>query len=237
MSIENEMEIMSEKSIEPSWDPFLKEEFQKPYMQSLKQFLIEEKKAGKKVYPPSENVFEAFKLTPYDKVKVVIIGQDPYHGPNQAHGLCFSVQPHIPLPPSLKNIYKEIQEDVGLSPASTGYLVNWAKQGVFLLNATLTVREGQPASHQKRGWEEFTDRVIERISLKKEPLVFILWGRSAQDKVEKVLHSNPPEHLILKAAHPSPFSAYNGFFGCKHFSKTNEHLRKYGLQPIDWSVN
>lgn len=219
--------------LEESWYQYLGAEFEKPYMQQLRQFLRHEKDAKKTIYPKSEHVFNAFKLTPFEKVKVVLLGQDPYHGPNQAHGLCFSVAEGIALPPSLQNIYKELKTDLGIQPAKTGYLVPWAEQGVLLLNSVLTVEKGQPASHQGKGWEQFTDKVISLLNEEKENLVFLLWGAYAQKKGN---HIDTTRHCVLKAAHPSPFSAYNGFLGCRHFSKANEFLQKQGKTPIDWRI-
>ena len=222
--------------IEKSWFEALQEELQKPYILQLKKFLKDELDKGQKVFPPTDFIFNAFRHTPYGKVKVVIVGQDPYHGENQAHGLCFSVRKGIPLPPSLKNIYKEMQDDLGISPPNHGCLEKWTKQGVLMLNATLTVRAGQPRSHYGQGWEMFTDAVIKKLCNRKEPLVFILWGKSAKEKCENILNHIQHSHAVLTSAHPSPFSATN-FFGCRHFSKTNELLKKWGKQPIDWSLN
>ncbi|MCQ2959704.1 MAG: uracil-DNA glycosylase [Bacteroidales bacterium] len=216
--------------IEESWKKVLLDEFNKPYFQTLKNFLVEEKKKYT-VYPAGSNIFNAFAYTPFDNVKVVIIGQDPYHGPGQAHGLSFSVPEGIQKPPSLQNIFKEIHEDLGKDIPESGNLERWAKQGVLLLNATLTVRANQAGSHQKQGWEQFTDSVIKHISEQKSGIVFLLWGRFAQNK-DVLIDSS--KHYILKAAHPSPLSAYNGFFGCKHFSKTNEILISQGKEPIQW---
>lgn len=221
---------MIDPKIEESWKKVLIDEFNKPYFLALKEFLVEEKQKYT-VYPAGANIFNAFACTPFDQVKVVIIGQDPYHGPGQAHGLSFSVQDGIQKPPSLQNIFKELHEDVGKEIPESGNLESWARQGVMLLNATLTVRANQPGSHQKHGWEQFTDSVIKTLSDKKSGLVFLLWGRFAQDKAALIDSS---KHYILKAAHPSPFSAYNGFFGCKHFSKTNEILQSQGKTPINW---
>jgi len=218
--------------IEESWKGELAEEFSSAYFSDLKTFLINEKKS-QKIYPPGNKIFSAFNHTPFEKVKVVIIGQDPYHGDGQAHGLCFSVPDGIKPPPSLVNIFKEINADLGLPVPVSGNLEKWADQGVLLLNATLTVCANQPGSHQNRGWENFTDTVIKKLSEKRENLVFILWGRYAQNKETLIDKS---KHFILKAAHPSPFSAYNGFFGCKHFSKTNEYLRSRGIEEIDWRI-
>jgi uracil-DNA glycosylase len=219
-----------EVRIEPSWKEALQEEFDKEYFKELSGF-VKNEYISTTVYPNPKFIFNAFELCPFDKVSVVILGQDPYHGPGQAHGLCFSVPENIAMPPSLKNIYKEIVSDVGGVIPSHGNLEHWARQGVLLLNATLTVRKGEAGSHQHKGWEEFTDAGIRTLSEKKENLVFILWGNYARAK--RVL-INENKHLILEAAHPSPFSAYNGFFGCKHFSKTNEYLEDHGKDPILW---
>ena len=220
--------------INESWKEALKEEFHKPYFQQIVAFLKTEKAAGKIIYPKGSNIFNAFNLTPFDKVKVVILGQDPYHGPNQAHGLSFSVLPGIKPPPSLVNIFKEIKSDIGLQmPADFGDLTHWAKQGVLLLNAALTVRAGEPFSHAKFGWADFTDAVIRTISDQKENVVFILWGKFAQEKQALI---DETKHHVLRAAHPSPFSADKGFFGSKPFSKTNALLIKDGNEPIDWSI-
>jgi uracil-DNA glycosylase len=219
--------------LEESWKEALLEEFGQPYFAELKAFLVEEKKKGITIYPPGKEIFNAFNYTPFKDVKVVIIGQDPYHGVGQAHGLSFSVKKGVTPPPSLKNIFKEIQNDLGIAPPNHGELTALAKQGVLLLNATLTVRAKQPGSHQKKGWENFTDSVIKTLSDKKEKLVFLLWGRFAQDKAQLI---DTQKHTVLTAAHPSPYSASNGFFGCKHFSKTNAVLTQHGLLPIDWSL-
>ena len=208
----------------------LKEEFSKPYFEKLTKFVRDEY-SHQTIYPIGANIFRAFELCPFDQVKVVIIGQDPYHGPGQANGLCFSVNDKVALPPSLKNIYKEIESDLGVKMPTSGNLDNWSRQGVLLLNATLTVRANQAGSHQKKGWEEFTDVVIKTISDRKEKVVFLLWGKYAQDK-GKVIDVN--KHLVLKTVHPSPLSAYNGFFGCKHFSQTNEYLKSIGESGIEW---
>lgn len=219
-------------NIEESWKNILIDEFNKDYFISLKQFLVEEKQS-QIIYPKGREIFAAFNHTPFDKVKVVILGQDPYHGAGQAHGLSFSVPEGIKPPPSLINIYKELNSDIGFQIPSHGNLTKWAEQGVLLLNATLTVRANQAGSHQNKGWENFTDCVIKKISEQKQNVVFLLWGRYAQAK-ESLIDSS--KHFILKAAHPSPFSAYNGFMGCKHFSKTNELLKKNNLTEIDWSL-
>jgi len=222
-------------SLHPSWYPALQNEFQKPYMLGLNQFLEQENEQGAIVYPKPSDVFNAFDLTPFNEVKVVILGQDPYHGANQAHGLSFSVQKGVAIPPSLKNIYKELQADIpGFNIPSHGDLSSWAKQGVLLLNSTLTVRAGEPGSHQKMGWEQFTDQAIRALSEHREGLVFMLWGRQAQAKASLI---DPTKHMVLTAAHPSPFSAYNGFFGCTHFSKANAYLVKKGEKPIVWQID
>jgi uracil-DNA glycosylase len=219
-------------AIDESWKRALQSEFEASYFSDLKQFLTEEKKKNV-VYPPGPLIFSAFNHTPVDKVKVVIIGQDPYHGTGQANGLCFSVSPGIKPPPSLVNIFKEINSDLGLPIPQSGNLERWADQGVLLINATLTVRANTAGSHQNKGWEIFTDAVIKYLSEHKKGLVFLLWGRFAQAK-EALIDTS--KHHVLKAAHPSPFSAYNGFMGCKHFSKTNELLRKEGLKEINWGL-
>lgn len=216
--------------IEPSWKEVLKAEFDQPYFKELVEFVRQEY-ANQSIYPPGKSIFRAFDLCSFDQVEVVILGQDPYHGAGQANGLCFSVKEGIAFPPSLKNIYKEIEADLGLKMANTGDLDGWARQGVLLLNATLTVRAGQAGSHQSKGWELFTDAVIKKVSDLKEHVVFMLWGRYAQNKGQVIDHS---KHSVLEAAHPSPFSAHSGFFGCKHFSKANEYLKLVGKKPIKW---
>lgn len=216
--------------IESSWKNKLLPAFQSESFSLLKTFLKEEKKQHV-IYPPGNKIFSAFDLCPFDKVKVVIIGQDPYHGPDQANGLCFSVSDGVQAPPSLKNIFKEIKEDIGGEIPQSGNLEHWSRQGVLMLNATLTVRSRQAGSHQKKGWEEFTDFVITTLSKEKKGLVFLLWGRFAQNKAELIDDS---QHHILTAAHPSPFSAHSGFFGCKHFSKTNDLLKQQNLYEILW---
>ena len=218
--------------IEAGWKSVLLDQFQSPYFRTLKEFLVEEKKIYT-LYPPGRLIFNAFQRTPFDRVKVVILGQDPYHGKDQAHGLCFSVPQGIPKPPSLVNIFKELQADIGIPIPEHGTLDKWADQGVLLINATLTVRDSQAGSHQKHGWETFTNRVIEVVSQEKSGVVFLLWGRFAQAK-ESLIDGG--KHLILKSAHPSPLSAYNGFFGCKHFSLTNDYLEKQGNPGIDWAL-
>ena len=219
--------------IEDSWKKILEPEFRKPYFRQITEHIKTEKLQGKVIYPPGPMIFNAFEKTPVDKVKVVIIGQDPYHGKGQAMGLSFSVPPGIPSPPSLVNIFKELQNDVGAPVPYHGDLSKWALQGVMLLNASLTVRAGEPMSHSKIGWHIFTDAVISRISEVKKNVVFLLWGKFAQEKMELV---DKNKHLILKSVHPSPLSANNGFFGNRHFSKTNTFLMQKGLDPIDWAL-
>jgi uracil-DNA glycosylase len=220
--------------IETSWKQALRTEFTKPYFQQIVAFLKTERLQKKTIYPPGPLIFNAFTQTPYDKVKVVLLGQDPYHGQGQAHGLCFSVPDDLPPPPSLINIYKEIESDTGSGmPARYGNLTKWAQQGVLLLNAFLTVRANEPASHSKIGWEEFTNSVISKLSNEKNGIVFLLWGKFAQEKQSLI---DETKHFVLKAAHPSPFSADKGFFGCKHFSKTNQLLIQQGKEPIDWKL-
>ncbi len=219
--------------IEESWKEILQDEFNASYFKTIKEFLVEEKRKHT-VYPPGSLIFNAFNLTPFQQVRVVIIGQDPYHGTGQAHGLCFSVPRGITTPPSLINIFKEIHEDLGFPVPKHGNLEKWARQGVLLLNATLTVRANQAGSHQRKGWESFTDAVIRQLSTQRVGLIFLLWGKFAQDKESLI---DTQKHYILKAAHPSPYSAYNGFFGCRHFSKTNEILRRHGLPEIDWRID
>ncbi|MBF8264036.1 MAG: ung [Parachlamydiales bacterium] len=224
-----------EAKMEASWLERLLPEFQKPHMRRLEGFLAQEFKAGKTIYPSFPLVFNALCHTPFDAVKVVIIGQDPYHGPGQAHGLCFSVPQGVLPPPSLINIFKEITADLGISPPSHGNLIHWARQGVLLLNATLTVRDGEPRSHYGQGWEEFTDRIVQLLAARKEPLAFVLWGKSALEKWQHVsAGGQKTHHLVLTAPHPSPLSAYAGFFGCRHFSKINAFLQSVGQKPIDW---
>jgi uracil-DNA glycosylase len=219
--------------IEESWKRVLEEEFEAPYFTDLKKFLLSEKQTGQIIYPPGKQIFNAFNHTPFNEVKVVILGQDPYHGEKQAHGLSFSVTENQPLPPSLQNIFKELNADLNIPIPTSGNLGKWARQGVLLLNATLTVRANQPGSHQKKGWEQFTDSVIRQLSSKRSGIVFLLWGKYAQAKEVLI---DTTKHYILKCAHPSPFSAYSGFFGCKHFSRTNEILMRDGKTPIDWSL-
>ncbi len=216
-----------------SWDQILADEFKKEYYLKLREFLKIEY-GTRVIFPPMNDIFNSLKLADYNNLKVVIIGQDPYHEPNQAHGLAFSVRKGNPIPPSLKNIYKEIENDLGIAPPSHGELTKWARQGVLLLNNALTVRSGAANSHRGMGWEQFTDAVIQKVNRKPEPVVYMLWGANAREKSRLI---NNPNHLILTAAHPSPLSAYNGFFGCRHFSKANEFLKKNGIPEIDWSID
>lgn len=223
--------------MDASWLDLLHGEFQKPYMKQLESFLASEYSSGIEIYPPYEQIFNAFCYTPFDEVKVVIMGQDPYHGPGQAHGLSFSVPMGIPQPPSLQNIFKEIKEDLGILPPNHGSLVDWAKQGVLLLNAILTVRANEAKSHHGKGWEIFTDRIVQLLCTRNDPIAFLLWGKSALEKFQHIESgSTSSQHLLLTAAHPSPLSAYSGFFGCHHFSKVNEFLKKVGKKPIDWRI-
>jgi uracil-DNA glycosylase len=219
--------------LDPSWLEPLKAQFDDPYMAGLKSFLLARRDAGKRNFPEPSNWFRALDLTPLDRVRVVILGQDPYHGEGQAHGLCFSVPPGVRTPPSLANIYKELESDLGIRPARHGFLEHWARQGVLLLNSVLTVEMGQAASHQGRGWERFTDAVIAEVDARPDPVVFMLWGSHAQKKAGFVDRSR---HLVLTAPHPSPLSAYTGFFGCGHFSKANAFLEDAGQVPIDWAL-
>ena len=219
-------------SIENSWDEKLKGEFDKSYYINLREFLVSEYKT-RNVFPCMSNIFNALKLTPYEEVKVVILGQDPYHGAGQAHGLSFSVQPGVKTPPSLLNMYKELQGDLGCYIPNNGYLVPWANQGVLLLNTVLTVREGEANSHRNKGWENFTDRVISLLNEREEPIIFLLWGNNAKEKIKFITN---PKHYILTSVHPSPLSATRGFMGCKHFSKTNDILKSLGQKEIDWQI-
>ncbi|RWX78934.1 uracil-DNA glycosylase [Neorhizobium lilium] len=223
----------SEVKLEESWKTALGAEFSDPYMGELRRFLLSEKEAGKRIFPKGSEYFRALDLTPLDAVKVVILGQDPYHGFGQAHGLCFSVRPGTRIPPSLVNIYKEMQTDLGIEPARHGFLEHWARQGVLLLNSVLTVEEGKAAAHQGHGWERFTDAVIRMVNDRCNGVVFMLWGSYAQKKAAFVDQS---KHLVLKAPHPSPLSAHNGFFGSRHFSKANDFLISRGKEPIDWRL-
>ncbi|WP_163835065.1 uracil-DNA glycosylase [Spartinivicinus ruber] len=224
---------MADVKLEVSWKEHLIEEFNKDYMKSLRAFLQAEKRAGKVIYPQGSEYFKAFELTPFDQVKVVILGQDPYHGPGQAHGLCFSVRQKVKIPPSLVNMYKELAQDLGIPPANHGFLEHWAKQGVLLLNSVLTVEQGQAASHQGKGWEQFTDEVIARLNAECQGVVFILWGSYAQRKGSFI---DTNKHLVIKSAHPSPLSAHRGFFGSRPFSQTNTYLQQQGMEPIDWQL-
>jgi uracil-DNA glycosylase len=217
--------------LEESWKHRIADEFQLPYMVALRAFLIQRKNDGASVYPPGPKIFNALDSTPFESVKVVILGQDPYHGPNQAHGLCFSVGHGVAIPPSLLNIYKELRDDLGIEPPAHGNLQHWADQGVLLLNSVLTVEKGQAAAHQGKGWERFTDRVIGELNAHREGLVFLLWGSYAQKK-GAVIDRN--RHLVLTAPHPSPLSAHRGFLGCRHFSKANAWLKQRGEEPVDW---
>jgi uracil-DNA glycosylase len=220
-------------ALHQSWKAPLLPEFEADYMAQLRAFLMAEKAAGKHIFPKGGEWFRAMDLTPLDKVRVVILGQDPYHGPGQAHGLCFSVKPGVRPPPSLVNIYKELQSDLGIERPRHGFLEHWANQGVLLLNSVLTVEMAKAASHQGKGWERFTDAVIRLVNAKDDPVVFLLWGAYAQKKAAFV---DTSKHLVLKAAHPSPLSAHNGFLGCRHFSKCNAFLESKGLAPIDWAL-
>ncbi|UAT30595.1 uracil-DNA glycosylase [Bacillus badius] len=224
--------FVTKKILKNDWSDLLAEEFEKPYYQQLREFLKEEY-ATKTIYPEMNDIYNALHYTPYKDVKVVILGQDPYHGPGQAHGLSFSVKPDVPLPPSLRNIFKELHSDLGCPVPPTGYLVPWAKQGVLLLNTVLTVRQGEAHSHQGKGWERLTDRIISLISGREKPVVFILWGRPAQKKLALI---DQEKHCIIQAPHPSPLSASRGFFGSRPFSKANECLKSFGEQPIDWEL-
>ena len=215
------------------WAEPLQKEYKKEYYRKLYDIVNEEYRSGRTIYPAADDIFNAFHLTPLHVVKCVIIGQDPYHNVNQAHGLCFSVKPEVEIPPSLVNIYKELHDDLGCYVPNNGYLVKWAKQGVLMLNSVLTVRAHQANSHQGIGWEQFTDAVMDILNEQDRPIVFLLWGRPAQNKAVRL---NNPNHLILKAPHPSPLSAYRGFCGCKHFSKANAFLEEHGLEPIDWQI-
>jgi uracil-DNA glycosylase len=227
------MKPLKSNLISPTWKSLLAPELQSPYMQALEKNLAEEYKT-KTIYPIPSDIFSAFNLTSFENIKVVIIGQDPYHGPLQAHGLCFSVQSQIKIPPSLVNIFKEIESDLGILKPDHGNLTSWAEQGVLLLNSLLTVEDGKPMAHKNLGWEQFTDHVIDLINEKKENVVFMLWGSSAHAKAKNV---DPKKHYILKSVHPSPLSSYRGFFGCKHFSMCNEYLKSKKIKPINWNVD
>lgn len=219
--------------IDNDWLKYIQGEFKKPYYKELYTFVRQEYNTHV-IYPPADDIFNAFHFTPLSKVKVLILGQDPYHGEHQAHGLCFSVLPDQPeLPPSLQNIYKELHDDLGCDIPNNGYLKKWAEQGVLMLNTVLTVRAHQAGSHQGKGWEQFTDAIIQAVNAQDRPIVYLLWGKPAQSKIPMLTN---PKHLILKAPHPSPLSAYRGFFGCRHFSQTNDFLAKQGIEPIDWQI-
>lgn len=220
-------------TVTTTWADVLGDEKAQPYFKAILHFLAKERSAGKTIYPPADQLFSAFKETPYEQVKVVILGQDPYHGPGQAHGLAFSVQPSVTPPPSLKNIFLELHNDLGISIPNHGYLKKWANQGVLLLNTSLSVERGKPQSHANIGWTTFTDKVITKLNDHPQRLVFLLWGAHAQSKASLI---DTQKHLVLKAAHPSPFSAHRGFLGCRHFSKANEFLEANGREPIDWSL-
>ena len=219
--------------IDNDWLPCIQDEFKKPYYKELYRFIRQEYNT-RVVYPPADDIFNAFHLTPLSEVKALILGQDPYHGPRQAHGLCFSVLPdQSEIPPSLQNIYQELKEDLGCFIPNNGYLEKWARQGVLMLNTVLTVRAHEPGSHQGRGWEQFTDAIIQAVNAEERPVVYLLWARPTQSKIPKRTN---PGHLILKAPHPSPLSAFRGFFGCKHFSQANAFLESHGISPIDWQI-
>ena len=215
------------------WDEILTEEFKQDYYKKIRYFLKKEY-AEQTIYPPMQDIFNALRYTSYSDVKAVLLGQDPYHGPGQAHGLCFSVQPGVTPPPSLQNIFRELQDDLGIAPPQNGTLTKWARQGVLLLNTVLTVRQGFANSHKNLGWTIFTDHVIEKLNEREKPIVFLLWGGNARSKKKLII---APQHLVLECAHPSPLSAYNGFFGCRHFSKCNTFLELHGIEPIDWNLN
>ena len=215
------------------WDALLADEIKKDYYLRLREFLKQEY-TTRRIYPPMEDIFNALRHTSYSDVRAVILGQDPYHGAGQAHGMCFSVKKGTPPPPSLQNIFKELKADIGIDPPNHGELTQWADNGVLLLNTVLTVREGQANSHRGMGWEHFTDRVIQLLNERQQPIVFLLWGGNARSKANLITN---PQHLVLQCAHPSPLSAYNGFFGCRHFSKTNEFLTQHGMQPINWKLD
>jgi uracil-DNA glycosylase len=237
MDIEAPASPLPQPRLEPGWFAAVGEEFRKPYMADLKAYLVARKAAGARIFPRGSEWFRALDLTPPDKVRVVILGQDPYHGPGQAHGLCFSVQPGVKTPPSLVNIYKEMKTDLGIDPPCHGFLEHWAEQGVLLLNTVLTVEMGEAASHRGKGWERFTDAVIAQVNASPTPVVFLLWGSHAKAKATMIDDvSKGGRHLILSSAHPSPLSAHNGFFGSAPFSKANIFLRGQGLAPIDWAL-
>jgi uracil-DNA glycosylase len=224
---------MSVFNLDQSWQTLLAQELAAPYMQQLSRFLADQERLGKSIFPAAPDIFAAFNYTPFDQVKVVILGQDPYHGQGQAHGLCFSVRPGVKIPPSLINIFKELKQDIGVEPPEHGCLEAWARQGVLLLNNVLTVESGMAASHHNQGWERFTDKVIELLNEQKEHLVFILWGAPAQKKARQV---DATKHFIITSPHPSPLSVYRGFYGSKPFSRTNTYLSSHGMAPIDWKL-
>ena len=226
------MEQQREIKLEASWKNRLQDEFSQPYMAGLRQFLLDRKRNGAVIYPPGQLIFNALDSTPFDDVRIVILGQDPYHGAGQAHGLCFSVQEGVQVPPSLVNIYKEIQSDLGLAPPAHGNLQSWADQGILLLNAVLTVERGHASAHQGKGWERFTDRVVAELNIGREGLVFMLWGSYAMKKGAII---DRDRHFVLTAPHPSPLSAHRGFFGCRHFSKANAWLERKGFEPVRWA--
>lgn len=228
--------VLPPPQLESSWQEILYKEWKKPYLDKLAKTIAKERKKGA-VYPPQDKVFAAFDFVPYDKVKVVIMGQDPYHGPNQAHGLSFSVLKGVKPPPSLKNIFKEMEADLGIPPSNHGCLTKWANQGVLLLNASLTVAQGKPQSHSGLGWETFTDAVIEALVARRHPVIFVLWGKVAQKKCQKILGQTTERHFVFKSSHPSPFSAHESFLGCRHFSKINDVLKQIGKEPIDWGLD
>ncbi|MFN0065724.1 MAG: uracil-DNA glycosylase [Chlamydiales bacterium] len=227
---------MRPPQLKNDWITVLSDEWEQPYLRELAHFLQEERKRHA-VYPPPEEVFAAMHCLAFKDVKVVIVGQDPYHGKGQAHGLSFSVKKGVGLPPSLKNIFRELEEDLGISPVASGSLCSWAQQGILLLNAVLTVRAGEPHSHAGRGWERFTDAVVAKLAEREDPVIFVLWGKAAQEKCEAVLECSKGAHFVLTAPHPSPFSAYSGFFGCRHFSKINNLLKRMGKEPINWVLS
>lgn len=227
------MSSTREIKLHSQWREVIGGEFEKDYMQSLREFLLQRKQQGAVIYPPTNQWFSALNTTPFEDVRVVVLGQDPYHGVGQAHGLCFSVTPGIKVPPSLANIYKEIKSDLGIDQPNHGCLISWAQQGVLLLNATLTVEDGCAGAHQGKGWEQFTDKIIKAVNQKREGVVFMLWGSYAQ---KKSIMIDSSRHLILKSVHPSPLSAYRGFFGCGHFSAANHYLQERGVKPIDWQL-
>jgi uracil-DNA glycosylase len=221
--------------LEESWKKILQNEWEKRYLKDLADFIARER-ASAQIFPPKQDVFNAFQHTPFDQTKVVIIGQDPYHGQGQAHGLSFSVLPGIMRPPSLKNIFKELEADLGIPQPTHGFLQSWANQGVLLLNAVLTVRAREPGSHQGKGWEQFTDAVVRKLCERKDPVIFVLWGKTAQEKCRQILQETKIRHYVLTASHPSPYSAYSGFFGCRHFSKINDLLKRQGKEPLNWKI-